>query len=347
MAISRRSFLAGAIAAASAAVAPARRTEAAEGEPIGRLPDGEQYATLIDLTRCDGCPDQGTPACVSACRTVNAHKFPEPDPMYLKDYWPQPKHEDWSKKRHLTDRLTPYNWTFVQKVEVDGQPVSIPRRCMHCDNPPCSNLCPFGVMKKTPEGPVYVDESVCFGGAKCRVACPWSVPQRQAGVGIYTHLDPLPVGGGVVFKCDLCRERLAEGKHPGCVEACPKGAIQLGVRSEIYARAEALAKEYGGHIYGKNENGGASTLYFSKLPFEAIDAALVAQAEAKRAQQKDPKKRKKIKVMRMHAVDNIVESHSGLAAAALAAPLIGIAGAFAASVSRAEAKQLKEDARDG
>ena len=112
----------------------------------------------------------------------------------IKDYWPQQFHEDWSEKRDITDRLTPYNWIFIQKVAVDvngrEETVHVPRRCMHCDSPACVKLCPFGTNKKTPEGPVYIDPVLCFGGAKCRTVCPWKVPQRQAGVGIYTYLDP-------------------------------------------------------------------------------------------------------------------------------------------------------------
>ena len=31
---------------------------------------------------------------------------------------PKPKYEDWSNKRELTNRLTPYNWTYVQHLQV-------------------------------------------------------------------------------------------------------------------------------------------------------------------------------------------------------------------------------------
>lgn len=320
MKFNRRTFLAGMAAATTAAVLPKRKVHAAV------RPDS--WATLIDLTRCDGCENQGTPQCVLACRSANAHKFPEPDPAMLKDYWPQPFHEDWSDKREVTNRLTPYNWTFVQKVKVAAagreETVNVPRRCMHCDNPPCVKLCPFGTAKQDVDGPVHIDPALCFGGAKCRTVCPWSVPQRQAGVGIYTHLDPMPVGGGVMFKCDLCRDRLAQGEKPACVSACPQQAIRIGKKAEILAAARELAEQYKGYIYGDKENGGTSTLYVSRVPFEAIDEALVAGAA-------DPKK-----VMRLHQPDNMLEKTSTLAAAALIAPLAGVVGAFAATVARRE-----------
>ena len=73
---------------------------------------------LIDLTKCDGCKNEPMPKCVEACRTVNQKRFPEPKEP-IKDLWPQKIHDDWSKKRDVTDTLTPYNWTTVQRVEID------------------------------------------------------------------------------------------------------------------------------------------------------------------------------------------------------------------------------------
>lgn len=324
MKFSRRSFLAGLAAATAATVVPKGRAQAALAD--------DSYATLIDLTRCDGCPGKDTPACVSACRRHNASRFPEPDPAMLKDYWPQKSHEDWSGRRELTERLTPYNWLFVQKVtvEVDGQPqeLTIPRRCMHCDNPPCVKLCPFGTAKKDKDGPVHIDPSLCFGGAKCRTVCPWDVPQRQAGVGVYTYLDPAPVGGGVMYKCDLCRDDLARGEKPACMTACPQGAMHIGHRQDILRQAEALAVSYSGHLYGKTEHGGTATLYVSKVPFDQIDAALRQGADS-------------AKVMRLHNPENALEKQSTLAKAALLAPVAGVVGAFAATVSKREKNDEK------
>lgn len=323
MKFSRRNLLKGIAAAGAVSVIPSKKAKA-------ETADKNRYATLIDLTKCDGCEHTDTPVCVTACRETNADRFPEPDPAMLKNYWPQDKHEDWSKKRHLTDRLTPYNWIFVQKVEteVDGKILTqhVPRRCLHCDNPPCANLCPFGSMNKTKEGPVYVKESTCFGGAKCRTVCPWSVPQRQAGVGIYTYLDPMPVGGGVMYKCDLCRDRLKQGREPACIEQCPTGAMKIGQRSEIIKEAEQLKKQYSGYLYGDQQNGGTSTIYVSEIPFEKLDKAIVTRAG-------NPKK-----AMRLHNPDNVMEKHSNWAVSALVAPFIGALGAFAATISQGEKK---------
>jgi Fe-S-cluster-containing dehydrogenase component len=241
------------------------------------------YATLIDLSMCDGCRNEPIPGCVEACRRENGKKFPNPvEP--IKNLWPQKTHDDWSKKRDVTNALTPYNWTTVQKVKVGEEEIFIPRRCMHCDNPPCANLCPFGALNKYSDGSVVIDHDLCLGGAKCKTVCPWHIPQRQSGVGLYLKLQPMPAGGGVMYKCDLCHDRIKKGGIPACVEACEKRLgekrpLFFGDRSDILKMARERAREINGYIYGENENGGTATLYVSKVPFETIDAQL-RQAKA-------------------------------------------------------------------
>ena len=236
------------------------------------------YATLIDLTKCDGCKNEPTPKCVAACRSINEEKFPDPKEP-IKDLWPQTTHDDWSKKRDVIDALTPYNWTMVQKVEVGGEEVFLPRRCMHCDNPPCANLCPFGALNKYDDGSVVINPNLCLGGAKCKSVCPWHVPQRQSGVGTYLKLQPMPAGGGVMYKCDLCHDRIRKGQVPACVDACErrlgaKKALFFWERDRVREIAHERAKEVKGFIYGEKENGGTATIYVSKVPFEKIDARL-------------------------------------------------------------------------
>lgn len=241
---------------------------------------GQRVASIIDLTLCDGCEGRGVPACVEACEIKNRPHFPEPSKPIL-DYWPQKRHEDWSDKRGLKTRLTPYNWTFVEKVSVEGRRVFIPRRCMHCDDAPCQKLCPFGVIGKSAEGAVSIDTEFCMGGAKCRAACPWEIPQRQAGVGLYLKLAPKVAGGGALYKCDMCSDLLKMGKAPACEEVCPKKAIVFGPREAMRVQALAWQKEHHGYIYGMDENGGTATFYLSSVPFEKIHEAIRADKEAK------------------------------------------------------------------
>lgn len=268
-ALSRRSFLkiAGGMAIGSKIGLPG---------PVHARSEGA-YATLIDLSLCDGCPDRETPACVAACRAEKTGDVPDPvDP--IPELFPRGMIEDWSKKKDVKDRLTPYNRTFVQeaKVEHGGSEytVHIPRRCMHCDNPACATICPFSANHKYPTGAVVIDKDLCFGGAKCRTVCPWDIPQRQSGVGIYLDIAPTLAGNGVMFKCDLCQDRLIQGRKPACIEACPRNALLIGRKEEIHAEAHARRERINGYIYGEKENGGTSTLYVSPIPFEKLDAAI-------------------------------------------------------------------------
>lgn len=267
-AISRRKFLSGSLAAAcglAAAQLPVKRALANQAD--------KPLATLLDLSKCVGCG-----ACVEACHETNGHKYPTPEKPYPKMYPPRVKVEDWSDKQDVDDRLTPYNWLYIQSVEVEvngeATEITIPRRCMHCVNPPCVKLCPWGAARQYPNGIAQIESDLCLGGAKCRTVCPWQIPQRQTGVGLYLDLMPGFAGNGVMYKCDRCYDRVAQGELPACIEACPEEVQSIGPRAEMLAKAHALAKEMEGFIYGEKENGGTNTFYVSPVPFEALNKAI-------------------------------------------------------------------------
>jgi formate dehydrogenase iron-sulfur subunit len=113
-----------------------------------------------------------------------------------------------------------------------------------------------------------------LGGSKCYDVCPWHIPQRQTGVGLYLHLLPSLAGNGVMYKCDRCYNRLEEGKLPACIEECPEEVQKIGPRQSIIQEAHAIAKEIGGYIYGEKENGGTNTIYVSPVPFEDLAKAI-------------------------------------------------------------------------
>lgn len=236
-----------------------------------------KLATLIDLSLCDGCVGKNQPACVSSCKQAKNNTIPQVvDP--IPSPFPTNIIEDWSKNQEVDNRLTPYNRIFVQKatLSLNGQQttIAIPRRCMHCDNPACATICPFSANTKDKNGAVVIDQELCFGGAKCKTVCPWEIPQRQSGVGLYLKVAKEFMGNGVMYKCDLCIDRLQQDKTPACIEACPRKALLIGPREQIYAEAEKRASVMGGHIFGKQENGGTSTLYVSPFSFQMLDQAI-------------------------------------------------------------------------
>ena len=314
--ISRRSFLKGGLAAAAGVAA-----SGVPGVKTALGSDGsQQLATLIDIRKCIGCE-----ACVEACHETNAHKYPEPKKPFPKMYPSRVKVSDWSEKRDVTERLTPYNWLFIQRatVSIGGKEteLTMPRRCMHCVNPPCVKLCPWGAAKQLENGISKIDADICLGGSKCKNVCPWHIPQRQTGVGLYLDLMPSFAGNGVMYKCDRCYDRIARGETPACIEICPEQVQTIGPRDEILAKAHALAKETNGYLYGETENGGTNTIYVSPVPFEELNKT-ITKGDGK---------------PHLGRVPDAMAEANNLATAMIIAPFAGVAAAafkFMKSTSR-------------
>jgi Fe-S-cluster-containing dehydrogenase component len=166
--------------------------------------------------------------------------------------------------RRRTDDKT---YTVVNRYEVEGHagsPVFRKFQCNHCLEPACMSSCFVSAYRKTPEGAVEYDASVCVGCRYCIVACPFDVPT-------YEYNEPLEPR---VLKCTLCQPRLLEGKLPGCVEACPQEALVFGRREDLISIARERIRKHPGryidHIYGEHEVGGTSWLYISSAPFEEL-----------------------------------------------------------------------------
>ena len=303
--ISRRSFLKGTLAAAGAL--------GVSGLPLPatvRGADQKELATLIDIRKCVGCE-----ACVEACQGANETKYPEPEKPFPKMYPKRVKVSDWSEDRDEMERLTPYNWLFIQEatVTVNGkeETLTVPRRCMHCQNPPCADLCPFGAAGKLKNGITRINPDLCLGGSKCKKVCPWHIPQRQTGVGVYLDLMPSFAGNGVMYKCDRCYNRIEEGKLPACIEECPEKVQKIGPRDAIIREAHEIARSIKGHIYGEKENGGTNTIYVSPVPFEELNRAI----------EKGPGR------PHLKPVANTMAMSDNLAKAMLIAPVAGLAAA--------------------
>jgi Fe-S-cluster-containing dehydrogenase component len=305
--ISRRAFLKGGVATAATLAATTIPGTAAVSKPD----KGTQLATLLDISKCIGCE-----ACVEACNEANADKYPQPQKPFPKMYPSRVPVEDWSEKQDVTERLTPYNWLYIQSatVEINGEEteITIPRRCMHCVNPPCVKLCPWGAAQQLDNGISRIDSDICLGGSKCNKVCPWDIPQRQTGTGLYLDILPSFAGNGVMYKCDRCYNRIAEGELPACIEACPEDVQTIGPRDEIIKKAHALAKEINGYIYGEKENGGTNTIYVSPVPFEELNAA-IEKGKGK---------------PHLKSVKNTMAQANNLATAMFLAPVAGIAAAM-------------------
>jgi formate dehydrogenase iron-sulfur subunit len=112
------------------------------------------------------------------------------------------------------------SWRSVGTLQGgNGTPVlqTVTTACHHCVDPACLTGCPVDAYEKDPiTGIVRHLDDQCIGCSYCTFTCPYEVPQFNERL-------------GVVRKCDMCAGRLAEGEAPACAQACPTGAIAIGV----------------------------------------------------------------------------------------------------------------------
>jgi molybdopterin-containing oxidoreductase family iron-sulfur binding subunit len=202
--------LLGAAAATRAGLLEEAQTAHADPAPAPAAAAGppRQWAMAFDLRKCDGCvTTDKAPQCVEAC---NAEHFVPPG-------------QEWIR--------------VLQVSDASGHVSFLPRPCMHCENPPCVNVCPVGATYRTNEGVTLVNQDRCIGCRMCMAACPYSVRQFNwdqpanppgATFAKYSPEYPVPHRKGTVEKCMLCAHLTKDGKLPACVSGCPMFAIYLG-----------------------------------------------------------------------------------------------------------------------
>jgi len=183
---------------------------------------------VIDLNKCTGCG-----ACAAACKIENNVAIVGPD-------------ESQNGRTML--------WMDILTIEEgefpDVRVRHIPRPCFHCDNPPCTKVCPVRATYRNEEGIVAQIFPQCIGCRYCMAACPYTVksfnwykfhwPEEMAGA---CNPDVSVRPAGIVEKCTFCIHRLQKAKEqaaaekremresdyvPACAESCPTHAIYFG-----------------------------------------------------------------------------------------------------------------------
>jgi formate dehydrogenase iron-sulfur subunit len=195
---------------------------------------------LYDSTQCLGCR-----ACEEAC--AKSHDLPVPqDEM----------------KAGVIRKTSETQRTVVNTYVTSKGEVMVKKQCMHCNTPACTAACLTQAMYKTKEGPVIWRGKKCMGCRYCMVSCPFDVPKFE-----YHSANPK------IQKCDLCYDRIVEGKIPACAEACP-GALKFGSRRELLTEATKRIVEkpddYVNMIYGETVAGGTGFMYISPAPFNEL-----------------------------------------------------------------------------
>ena len=237
--MNRRSALATMVSGATA-VAVGKRAIAGQAK---NGTSSDVVGVLYDSTLCVGCR-----TCMGACKEANG--------------LPPGAGEVEGVDASLC-ALSDTTKTIVNPHKHGDAEYFLKQQCMHCLDPGCVSACMLGALKKDQRGIVYWDGSVCVGCRYCQVACPFGVPKFE-----WSSNDPR------IVKCEMCRPRLAAGKLPACVEACPSEAVIFGKREDLLKEAHRRLKEspenYVQKVYGEHDAGGTQVLVLSHIDFEKL-----------------------------------------------------------------------------
>jgi len=173
-----------------------------------------RFGMAVDLRKCTGCR-----ACTIACKAEN-----------------------------MTPPEVSYNVVLEQEIGTypNVKRTFMYKPCFHCDNPPCTPVCPVGATwKREEDGIVVIDYDICIGCRYCLTACPYGSrfidlnktytdppqPYETSTSPEYNESRVRAEGGspvGNARKCHFCLHRIYRGMLPACAETCIGRAIHFG-----------------------------------------------------------------------------------------------------------------------
>jgi Fe-S-cluster-containing dehydrogenase component/formate-dependent nitrite reductase membrane component NrfD len=142
-----------------------------------------RYGFVLDQDRCIGCH-----ACTVACK--EEHQVP----VGVFRTW----------VKHIEKGEFPYTSRHFGVM-----------RCNHCDDSPCTEICPTSALYRRADGIVDFDNRRCIGCKACMQACPYDA----------LYIDP---NSNTAAKCNFCAHRVEMSLEPACVIVCPTQAILAG-----------------------------------------------------------------------------------------------------------------------
>jgi Fe-S-cluster-containing dehydrogenase component/formate-dependent nitrite reductase membrane component NrfD len=163
------------------------------------------YGFVIDNRKCIGCH-----ACTVACKAEHD------DPIGVNKTWVK----------------------YIEKGEFPNTNRNFSvMRCNHCNDSPCTDVCPVTALWEREDGIVDFDSERCIGCKACMQGCPYDA----------LYIDPET---STASKCNYCSHRVDAGREPACVVVCPEDAIIAGDMenpdteiSETISRQEVQARK--------------------------------------------------------------------------------------------------------
>jgi len=206
--------LAGALAGDKVAGVAAEARDETTAPAPGAL-TARRWAMVVDTRKCR--KEEGCDKCIRACH--EAHNVP---------VIPDPKHEiKWIWKEPFEHAFPSQQSEYLQE-KLEAAPALV--FCNHCEEPPCVRVCPTqATWKRESDGIVMMDWHRCIGDPRTYL--------RELNPDFPTRTK------GVVEKCTFCEERLAVGKPPACVEACPEKALVFGDLDDPNSEVRRLLRE--------------------------------------------------------------------------------------------------------
>ena len=183
------------------------------------------YGFVIDNRKCIGCH-----ACTVACKSE--HDVP-----------------------------IGVNRTHVKYIE-KGEYPDVTRefsvhRCNHCEDSPCTTICPTTALFTREDGIVDFDDERCIGCKSCMQACPYDA----------LYIDP---NKGTAAKCNYCAHRIEHSYEPSCVIVCPTEAIISGDLEDPNSSISGYIRDHEPTVR-KPESGAKPNVFYIETSEEMLD----------------------------------------------------------------------------
>ena len=130
-------------------------------------------------------------------------------------------------------------------------------RCNHCEDSPCTKICPTTALFTREDGIVDFDDDRCIGCKSCMQACPYDA----------LYIDP---NKGTAAKCNYCAHKIENSYEPSCVVVCPVEAIISGDLDDPNSSISNYVSEHEVTVR-KPESGAKPNVFYVETSQDILD----------------------------------------------------------------------------